>query len=198
MVIPVRKGVIPIFLMIVAAVLVSGCIFGSGQLNQVPPHIIAATEALSDLDLIEGRVNTFVLDDEIWMINQILSEIEEIPEDEPDLAAQYQAYRTWNDAFGLMSQVFKEDYMIYQSHLRQADRLYEDFNYIGWRDEIMKAKNQVSRMIEKSIEAAYMMDTIQRDALPKQLHPALEQSQREMMEIAHQGTVLESRLHQKL
>jgi len=198
MVIPVHKGVIPIFLILIAVVLVSGCIFGSSQLNQVPPHIIAATEALTDLDLIEGRVNTFSLDDEIWMINEVLSGIDEIPEDDPDLAAQYQAYQTWSDAFELMSQVFKEDYRVYQSHLRQAERLYEDFNYVGWREEITHAKSKAARMAEKSREAAYMMDTISTEAIPAELQQSLRQSRYAIMEIARQGTSLENTLQQML
>ncbi|WP_211531488.1 hypothetical protein [Methanocalculus chunghsingensis] len=193
-----HKGVIPIFLMIVAAVLVSGCIFSSSQLDKIPPHIIAATEALSDLDLIEGNINTFSLDDEIYLINQLLSDNEGYQDDEEQLSSQYHAYRTWNDAFELMSQILRDDYMIYQSHLRQAERLYEDFNYVGWREEIIRAKSQAARMAEKSREAAYMMDTIPTEDIPADLQQSLRQSRYAMMEIARQSTSLENTLQQML
>jgi len=193
-----HRGVIPIFMMIMAVVLVSGCIFNSDRLSQVPPHLADATDALMDLDLLEGKVNTFTLDDEIWMIDQLLSEIEAILEDDETTSPQYDAYLTWNNAFRLMSQVFKEDYMIYQSHLRQADRFYDDFNYVAWRGEIDHAKNQAARMSEKSRNAAYMVDTINPEDIPGDLQQSLRQSRSAMMEIARQSSTLEDNLKKRL
>ncbi len=156
----IYRYVLAFIALLLAGVLVSGCPFGATPLNEIPDHIRAANDALEELSIIEGRTNTFTLDDEIYEIDILFASMEELPEDDEKLMARYNAYRIWTDALRSGSKVISDDYSRYTAHLRRGEQFYDAFNYVDWRRELNEAKRVIEEMEQTTLSAAYSLDTI--------------------------------------
>ena len=192
-----NKDVVILLFLVMVAVMVSGCIFGTTPLDKVSTHLIQATDALEELDLIEGRTNTYILDEELWMIDQIFFEMEEIlPEDEKNYA-RLQAYRVWTEALGSASAIMKGEYDTYKRHLGKAVQYYDQFNYVEWKKEITLAESQVDKMANKAQSAAYQLDGVSREDLTDKELIALQRTRSSMMDISRQCMALRSNLREE-
>lgn len=190
----IYQYVIAFIALLLAGVLVSGCPFGATPLNEIPGHIKAANDALEELSIIEGRTNTFTLDDEIYEIDILFASMEELPEDDENLMARYAAYRIWTDALRSASKVVNDDYSRYIVHLRRADQFYDAFNYVDWNRELNEARTVVEGMEQTALSAAYSLDTIPEGLFSSKEYTELLRTRAALLKIHREMPFLRSEL----
>lgn len=190
----INRYVPALLFLLLAGVMVSGCPFGATPLNDIPPHIRAANDAIEELSIIEGRTNTFALDDEIYEIDLLFAEMEEIPEDDEELIARYNTYRIWTDAFRTGSKVVRADYSQYAAHLGKAEQFYDAFNYVDWRRELNEAKTVIEGMEQTTLSAAYSLDTIPEGVLSAQEQRELLRTRAALLRIQRELPILRTEL----
>lgn len=180
--------------LLLAGVLVSGCTFGGTPLNDIPPHIRAANDALEELSIIEGRTNTFTLDDEIYEIDLLFASMEEVPEDDENLMERDTSYRIWTDALRAGSKVVNDDYSRYTVHLRRAEQFYDAFNYVDWKRELNEAKTVIEGMEQTILSAAYSLDTIPEGLFSSKEYAELLRTRAALLKIHSEMPILRSEL----
>lgn len=190
----IPRYVLACIALLLAGVLVSGCPFGGTPLNDIPPHIRAANEALEELSIIEGRINTFTLDDEIYEIDILFASMEELPEDDENLMARYTAYRIWTDAFRSASKVVNDDYSRFNTHLKRAEQFHDAFNYVDWKRELNEAQMVIEEMEQTSLSAAYSLDTIPEDLFSSREYAELLRTRAAIMKLHRELPFLRSEL----
>lgn len=192
-----KRGVITLLLLTIVAVMVSGCPFGSTPLDEISDHLMSATDALEELNLVEGKTNSFTLDDTIYMIDEIFFEMEAISEEDLKGIARYNAYYIWTEALRSASQLIKDDYQSYRGHTTKADQYYTTFNYVGWRQELNLAEVKLDEMSGKAISAASSLDQITESDISSEELAELRRTKTAIMDLYHQCTVLKTNLKEK-
>ncbi|MCQ1537580.1 hypothetical protein FTO68_01040 [Methanocalculus taiwanensis] len=183
-----------ILLLTLAAVLVSGCTFGTTPLDEIQKHVTLANDALEELSIIGGQTSTYTLEDELFLIDQIFYEMEEIPEENEEMMARYAAYRIWTDALRSASSIIGRDYQSYTAHLKRAAQHYDSFNYIGWRQELDEAGNVITTMERNALSAAYSLDEIPDGILSTKEQTELLRTRAAIMKIYQELPVLRNEL----
>lgn len=187
-----KRSSLLLLLLVAAAVLSSGCPLLKTPLDDIPPHITQANNALTGLNIIEGKSNTFALDDEIMEIDLLFVEMEEIEvaEDDEETIARYAAYRTWTESLRTASRIISNDYDSYQTHLRRAEQQYDAFNYILYRDEMNKAEKLLQQMEDDALSAAYSLDSIPDSLFSQREVHELHRTRALLMDLHRQCTIL--------
>ncbi|HIJ07722.1 MAG: hypothetical protein XE11_1259 [Methanomicrobiales archaeon 53_19] len=182
--------------LILAAIFTAGCPLAGTPLNDIPPHIRAANDALEELSIIEGRTNTFTLDDEIYEIDLLFASMEELPEDDEKLMERYTSYRIWTDALRSGSKVVNDDYSRYTVHLKRAEQFYDAFNYVDWKSELNEAKTAIEGMEHTTLSAAYSLDTIPEGVLSAKEQTELLRTRAALLNIHSELPMMKSELDQ--
>jgi hypothetical protein len=190
-------GVVTLLILTLAAVMVSGCQFGSTPLDEISVHLTAAADALEELNLVEGKTNTFTLDEEIFMIDQIFSEMDAISEDDIKDYARYHAYSRWTDVLKSTRQILRDDYHSYRAHLSKAEQYYGTFNYVGWRQELNQAGDMLDQMSGKAVSAASNLDQIPESDISSGELTELRRTRTAIMDIYRQCIELQGNLKDK-
>ncbi|MDO9540423.1 MAG: hypothetical protein Q7J09_10555 [Methanocalculus sp.] len=192
-----KCGVVTLLLLTIVAVMVSGCPFGSTPLDEISDHLMSATDALEELNLVEGKTNPFTLDDQIYIIDQIFLEMEVISEEDVKEIARYNAYYTWTEALRSASQIVKDDYQSYRGHTTKADQYYTTFNYVGLKQELNLAEAKLNEMSGKAFSAASSLDQVTESDISSKELAELHRTKTAIMNLYHQCTELKNNLKEK-
>lgn len=187
-----------ILVLTMAAVLVSGCTFGTTPLDEIQTHLTLANDALEELSIIEGQTSTYTLEDEIFLIDQLFYTMEEIPEEDEKMIARYASYRIWTDALRSASTIIGSDYQSYTAHLRRAAQHYDAFNYVGWRQELDEAGKVITTMERNALSAAYSLDEIPEGILTTKEQTELERTRTLIRKLYQELPILRSELSQEI
>lgn len=188
----VNSCIIALLIIAMATVMVAGCPFQRTPLDEIPSHLAAANDALEKLNLLDGRINTFMVDEEIWMIDQYFAEVGDIPEDDERSLHRYAALRTWTGAIRSASSLINNDYDTYRGHINRASQYYDAFNYIGWKKEVTLAEARIDAMADDAVSAARRLDGISQEHLSHKEIQELRRTRTAIMNIHRQCIELKS------